>query len=185
MGSKSIKDNLRNLLNERKPKELLLSYVNEHSCEELLLDLIFEDNPYVSWRSTWLLSHSNLKTLKELQIDCAKLITVAIKNSTSQHREVLKLLEKIEIPENTQSLYFDWALSLWTDIKNIPSIRISALRAILRVVKHHPKLQNEIVGINEPQFLIPLSPGIRIQAERMFKFDFLTNIHPNLLRNSH
>jgi len=185
MDPKSVKDNLRNLLIERKPKELLLSYVNEHSCEEILLDLAFEDEPYLSWRSTWLLSRSNLDTLKGLEIDCAKLIKVAIKNGTSQHREVLKLLEKIEIPENTQSLYFDWALSLWTDIKNIPSIRISALRALFRMVKHHPELQNEITGISEPQFLIPLSPGIRIQAERMLKFDFLTNIHLNLHRNSH
>lgn len=57
--------------------------------------------------------------------------------------------------------------------------------SIESVVKHHPELQNEITGISEPQFLIPLSPGIRIQAERMLKFDFLTNIHLNLHRNSH
>ena len=56
---------------------------------------------------------------------------------------------------------FDSCLTIWEDIRTIPSTRITAMKFILKTVEKFPDLKPEIKLWTQDMYLESLSPGIK------------------------
>jgi len=156
-------------IQERKPKKELLAFCQAQHCWPDLAVLAFDEDKHLSWRAIWLLTHLDQSQLAALQFDMAALLQLARLPGSSRHRELLKLLDKLSVPEALLSSYFDWAQQLWLDTRHPSSVRISALRLMARIGEQYPELLQEIKAMNSSELLEPLSPGIRQQARVLFE----------------
>jgi hypothetical protein len=153
----------------RDSKAELLHFCEENDCWRVLKRLCFHNSDLISWRSAWLLSELPKKDLEMLGFDVQAMIDHATKKSPSVQREAFKLLEKLSISQDAMSSYFDWAVRAWLDIANPSGLRITALRAMVRVGKYYPELNREVNEMGDDKFLESLSPGIQAQAVKIFQ----------------
>lgn len=160
---------LTKLILQRKPKSDLLAYLKKTNGWKDLTELLYAEDHDLAWRSTWLLNQLSPNDLKKFHLNVEALIHQAQARGHSQQRECFKLLEKLVIPEDYLSLYFDWAEQVWMDISLQSSVRISALRALERVTIIYPDLKGELEALSSQELLEPLSPGIRKQAQKIFQ----------------
>lgn len=166
---------LENIIQERRPKEEIVKYLQDNNLWNELPKLLFNEDSHLSWRATWLLSLADQTILQPLNLNAHQLIKHGEKCPSPQKREILRLLEKLVIPEDLLGVYFNWALQLWTDLRNKSSIRVVALKALARIGNTYPELNEELLEGNTPELLDPLTPAIKKQAEKIFK---------SLIRNS-
>ena len=162
-------ESLEKIIQERRPKKEILEYLHINNLWDELPNLLFNEDAHLSWRATWLLSLADDPIVQVLNLDPHRLITHGKKCPSSQKREILRLLEKLEIPEALLGTYFDWTLEMWTDLKLKSSLRVTALQAMSRVGKLFPELNREIMELNIPELLNPLTPAIKKQAVRIFQ----------------
>ncbi len=157
------------LIKEKAFKAELIAYCQKEACWGELAELSFDEDPYLAWRALWLLSSLKAAELRSLQLDAKALIGFAAKQDDSYQRECFKVLAKLDLAEAILSEYFDWAEKLWVDIGRKASLRIMALRAMARIAKVYPILKQEILALSDSEYLDPLSPGIRHQAQALFQ----------------
>ena len=158
---------LKEILRNRRPKQEILWYIIEQDLWNELSLLIFDDDYDVAWRAIWMLNEAPQNKLDSMRFDTDKIIKRSMVRGSSQQREVLKLLSRTPIPEKSLGSYFDWTLSLWQDIHNIPSVRITALRATIRVIGIYPELKTEIQPFLTTEHVDSLSPGIKKQVIKL------------------
>ncbi len=114
-----------------------------------------------AWKAAWLLNQA-LKQ-KELRLeDKVFSICKAVPGKPSGHmRELLKLLENVELSQENEGPIFDIAISCWEDLGAQSSCRMVAFRLMLSVGKKHPELIPEIQSMSDERFLNGLSNGIK------------------------
>lgn len=120
-----------------------------------------------SWKAAWLINQA-LKS-EELPLQkYVKTICKAIHEKPSNHkRELLKLLEYIQLTEENEGYIFDVAVSCWEELKLQSGTRMVAFRLMAKITKRHPLLVAEIEALTENRFLEGLSPGIKHSVQRM------------------
>lgn len=160
---------LTKIILAKKSKEESLRFCEENNAWKDLSSLCLSENYQVSWRATWLLGYLSSEELHGLSVDISALLRHAQEKGHSLQREVFKLLEKLPIPEEELSLYFDWAERLWMDRGMQSSVRITALRAMARVAIMYPDLKGEILALGSSVYLESLSSGIQKQARAIFQ----------------
>lgn len=156
------------LINSKRPKQELWAYCESEALWPELLELVFGPDPYLAWRSLWLLADLPAEKLTEWTEALQALIDIAPKKQASFQREAFKVLAKISVKEEHQSAYLDWAEVSWLDLHLISSVRIMALRALERLCRQYPALKSEVLSLNRPELLESLSPGIQQQAKKIF-----------------
>ncbi len=144
--------------------------VEEYGSRPILFQLALEDalyeTPRHAWRALWFINQIKSPKLEEdLLAIYPQLIRRLEEGDPSLQRELLRLLQSLETPEDWESFLFDQAQLIWENIGNIPSTRIQALYCLLRIAKKHPALKNEIALYQEDYYLQDLSPGIKRQAQ--------------------
>ena len=133
------------------------------------IKISLENDIRLSWRATWVLFHSIENNDKRIQPYIKDYIE-AVKNKKDGHqRELLKLLDKMEIPEDIEGYLFDVCVSIWEQVNKISSVRITALRIIFGIAKKYPELNNEIEFFTHKRFIDTLSPGIKWSFYKMKK----------------
>lgn len=114
-----------------------------------------------AWKASWLLNQAAIETELFLN-DHVFSICKAIPGKPSGHkRELLRLLESVELMEVNEGAIFDIAISCWEDLGAQSSCRMIAFRLMLKVGKKHPDLIPEIKSICDERFLGGLSNGIK------------------------
>ena len=92
----------------------------------------------------------------------SKKIIEAIKGKKDGHqRELLNILEKMDVNKENEGFLFDICITIWEDTHKISSVRIVAFRMIYNLVKKYPELINEIELIAQDFYAKDLSPGIK------------------------
>jgi hypothetical protein len=151
-------------------KSQMISFLNDNpgDFEELIQLAIADKQPY-SWRAAYVLwdcmednDHRIRKYIKTI------LNRLPAKNDNHQ-RELLKILLRMELSEEDEGFLFDHCISLWQKIGNRPSIRLTALKVIVRMIKTHPELYHEIRFLIQDQYLESLSPAVRKSIFKMIK----------------
>lgn len=147
-------------------KNEMISFLKTHPehFEEALQLAISDKQPY-SWRAAFLLwgciDDNDVRIKKHV-----KTIIDSIKGKEDGHqRELLKILYKMKISDKYEGQIFDICMSLWEQISKAPSVRMNALKFIVKIVKKHPELVEEIRFITQDQYFEALSPG----AKKSFK----------------
>jgi hypothetical protein len=87
----------------------------------------------------------------------------------NQQRELLKVLERMEIKEESEGFLFDHCVRIWKNIDLQPSVRFSAMKILTDITKRYPELSKEIFLLTRNQYMQSLSPGVRKSINKMIK----------------
>ena len=97
-----------------------------------------------------------------------KKIVQAVKDKSDGHqRELLKILLMMDLDEKYEAGLFDLCSDIWEQIEKSPSVRINALKMIIKIAKKHPDLKQEISFLTQDHYLESLSPGARHSALKL------------------
>lgn len=121
-----------------------------------------------AWRAAWLVKSTlNINDNLEKYIEQAIGILPGLKEG--HQREILKLLEKLAIPESSEGPLFDVCMSIWESPGKIPSTRMTAFLYILETVKKYPELKTELDHLTQDHYMETLSPGVKRVLEKRLR----------------
>ena len=99
-----------------------------------------------------------------------KEIVKSVKSKNDGHQwELLKILLLMEIDKKYEGILFNLCLDVWEDINKAPSVRMTAFKFILKLVKKHPELSKEITFLLQERYLETFSPGVKKSISKMMK----------------
>lgn len=151
-------------------KEEMISFLKSHPeyFEEAVQLAVTDKQPY-SWRAAYLLSGCMDNNDPRIR-NHILLILNSIRDKKDGHqRELLKILYKMEISKKHEGKIFDICMNLWEQLNKDPSVRMTAFKFIIKIVKKHPELMEEIIFLTQDHFLETLSPGVKHSIEKMMK----------------
>lgn len=155
------------MLTHSHKKEMLL-YVNHHTNsfkEAVKLSLIHK--PPYSWRAAWLLWGCMKKNDPRIQKHVKSFIRVLPNIKDNQKREVLKILEKMNIPEKLEGLLYKQCTTIWVEVNHQPSVRFYALKFLIKTAQKYPELSAEVALLTQNQYTETLTAGIYKSVRKM------------------
>ncbi len=141
---------------------------HQDDFEEAIRLAIADKQPY-SWRAAWLLWSCMEKNDPRIRTHIRTIIDVIPSKRDGHQRELLKILQQMEISEEDEGYLFDFCVTIWEKIHNRPSVRWLAFNTIVSIAKRYPHLFNEIYFLTEDHYLDTLSPGIKNSIDRMIR----------------
>jgi len=151
-------------------KNEMISFMENHpEVFEEAIELAVSDKQPYSWRAAWLLWSCIDENDKRLKKHIKKIVNALENKSDSHQRELLKILLMIELDERYEGILFDICIDIWEQINKAPSVRINALRLIVKIANSHPELKQEISFLIQDHYLASLSPGARHSALKIMK----------------
>ena len=148
----------------------MIFYMDSHpeDFEEAVKLAVLNKQPY-SWRAAWLLWSCMKENDPRINGHIKEIInSLATKNDDHQ-RELFKILLLMEINEEYEGTLFNICVSIWEKINKKPSVRLTALKIIVKIAKKHPELSHEIIFITQDQYMDSLSPVVKRSISRMMK----------------
>jgi hypothetical protein len=141
---------------------------NPEFFSEAVALTISDKHPY-SWRSAWVLwSCMEINDIR-LQNHVKKIIDILPETSGSQQRELLNILQRMEISPEYEGKLFDVCVKIWEQIDKIPSIRFNAFRILISITQKYPELKEELNLLTESYYIDSLSAGIKNSALKMIR----------------
>ena len=164
------KEFLAKLLSGRFSKDDMVDKINSGFYDfKNLIEFSFSDKKKVAWRSIWLIGQCinyNDNRIKPYINDYLKYL----KDKDDGHqREILKILEKIAIPDDLQGILYDECIFIWKDVNRSSSVRITAFRILADIATKYPDLINEIELLIGKEYYETLSDGIKYSFDRIKK----------------
>lgn len=140
----------------------MISYMKSHpeDFEEVIRLAISDKKPY-SWRAAWLLWRCMEKNDQRLHGYIKKIIDILPARNDNQQRELLLILQRMELDEEYEGNLFDICINIWKKIGKKPSIRYNAFRLMVKIAKKYPDLSNEIHILTQTPYIENLSTGIK------------------------
>lgn len=148
------------LLQREKTKMVHFLKTNPQHFDEAIKVGITNEQPF-SWRAAWMVVGVMKKNDPRLTPYLSEIIAKLPDFEDGHQRELLKILLKMKLTEEQESLLFDLSVTLWEQVLKKPSVRHFAFRCMLKVAQKYPELENEILLLAQPHYVNPLSPGIR------------------------
>jgi hypothetical protein len=151
-------------------KNGMISFMkNTPEAFEEAIELALLDEQPLSWRAAWLLFDCMEENDPRIKKHLKKIIKAVKSKSGGHQREFLRILLKMDLTENQEGILFDICMNLWEDVNNIPSVRYTGFKFIVKIAKKHPELLNELSVITRDHYMQSLSSGIRHSVKRMMK----------------
>lgn len=161
-------DKLEHVLREWVSKEYFTAWMEAHpEAFEDAIQLATSEETLIGWRAAWLVVHRMQPNDIRLRNNLSKIVRVIPERESGHQRELLKILLKMDIPEELEGFLFDACMGIWEQVGKSSSVRSIAMQYIVRVLKKYPELISEVQFITEERYLEPLSPGIRGGVERL------------------
>ncbi|MEJ2105387.1 MAG: hypothetical protein P8X47_12550 [Ignavibacteriaceae bacterium] len=156
------------LLNSYKSE--MISFMNAHPeyFEEAIELAVSDKQPY-SWRSAYVLWSVIEKNDKRIQQHIKKIVQIVKNKDDGHQRELLKILMMMELDEKYEGVLFNICMDIWEQIDKSPSVRINALKMIIKIANKHPELRKEISFLTQEHYLESLSPGVRHSVIKLMK----------------
>jgi hypothetical protein len=148
----------------------MISYLASHpeDFEEVVKLAITDKQPY-SWRAAWLLWSCMEDNDQRIQKYLKRIITTISDKNDDQQRELLIILQKMEISKELEGSLFNHCVTVWERIGKKPSFRYNAFKIIAKIAKKHPDLSDEIAFLIQDQYLESLSPTVKKSISKMIK----------------
>ncbi|MEI7661744.1 MAG: hypothetical protein WCK34_06095 [Bacteroidota bacterium] len=158
-------------------KSGMISYMATHpeDFEEAIQLAISYKQPY-SCRAAWLLwsiIEVNDPRIKGSVKDIIGIIS--IRNDDHQ-RELLKILQHMELNEEYEGLLFNFCATVWKKIKKKPSVRLTAFKMMVKIAKNHPGLSREIILLAQDPYMVSLSASAKKSVFEMICEPYWPNI---------
>ncbi len=153
-------------------KDGAVAYLRENpeDLNEAICLALTDKQPY-SWRAAWLLSNYIQINDDAIRKHTCKIISALPDKKGGHQRELMRILLQMELRGKSESILFDYCVSLREQINKSPSIRYTAFKHIRKTVQRHPALKKEISFLFRRQFLAPLTDGTRRVILKMLKED--------------
>lgn len=156
------------LLNSYKDEMISFMSANPEFFEEAVELAISNKQPY-AWRAAWLLWSCMEENDKRINKYIQKIVDTLKTKDDSHQRELLKILLKMDLIEEYESILFDHCMNIWEGINKPPAVRVNALKFIVKIAKKHPELAKEITFLTEDQYLESLSPGAKHSVSKLMR----------------
>jgi len=75
----------------------------------------------------------------------------------------------MELDEKYESVLFDICMGVWEQINKAPSVRVNALKMIIKIANKHPELRQEISFLTQEHYVDSLSPGAKHSIKKLMK----------------
>lgn len=142
-------------------KQPMVAFLRAHPeyFDEALQLTLMDKQPY-SWRASWLLWSAMQKNDPRVKKYLKKLIAVLPKCKYNQQREILKILELMEIGEKQQGLLFDYCVAIWSDVSKQASVRYNAFKILGKLARLHPEMKQELLVLASRPYTDNMGQGI-------------------------
>ena len=117
-----------------------------------------DKHPY-SWRAAWLLWSCMEENDPRVQPYISDMIGILTGRNDDHLRELLIILRKMEIPEESEGMLFDRCAKVWEKIGKKPALRLNAFKLLVNIAGKHPELQKELIFLTQPHYIGSLSPA--------------------------
>ena len=168
-------ENIESLLANKFSKDELVSFLEKNPNQfNDVYNIAATNNQPQAWRAAWLLNQTMVKNDKRLQNKVSPILKLLPNCSEGHQREWIRVLEKLKINENQESVLFDICINIWQDVFKSPGVRIVAFRFLVKIAKKYPELINEVEPLTQSHFTETLSPGIKnsfLKLKKEIKFD--------------
>ena len=136
----------------------LIAYLKSHpeNFDEAITLALSDKQPY-SWRAAWLLWSCIEKNDPRLQKHVGRIIKTIPTKNDAQARELLIILQQMELTNHNEGKVFDICTSIWGKIGKQPSLRYNAFRLMAKIAKNHPVLAKEMAFLAESHYTDSLS----------------------------
>jgi hypothetical protein len=157
-------------------KSDLIRYIQSHPEDfEEVIELALSNRQPYSWRATWILWSCMEKNDKRILKYINQIIDSIPKSPDNQIRELLIILQRMDIDDAYEGKLFDYCIDLWEKIDKQPSLRYNAFKLMIQIIKKHPDLYSEIIWLTESRYLDTFSDNVRksisITIERIRKIN--------------
>lgn len=153
------------------PIELVLSkyfkpdadrFMSEHpEIFEDVAEFMLTETPPMCWRAAWVIRFAMTENDERLRRFINPILEVLPHKMDGHQRELMKVLERMELDDDQESILYDECVTIWESIKKKPSVRYLAFQQMIKMVEKYPELIQEIKAVTQPQYINSLSPGIR------------------------
>lgn len=149
-------------------KNDLILFMDSHPAyfDEAITLAISNKQPY-SWRSAWLLWSYIKENDRRVQNHVQSIIDALPTKTDSHQRELLKILLQMKLNDKQEGYLFSHCISIWEKINKKPSVRFIAFKFIIKIVKDHPNLINELEFLTEKKYLDSLSEAAQKSISKM------------------
>jgi len=143
-------------------KNELISYVELHPdyFPELVKLSISNKQPY-SWRAAWLLWSCMDNNDPRIRKHIKKIIDILPNRPDNQQRELLMVLQRMEIDTQYEGPLFDSCTKIWETVNKNPSLRYNAFKILLAISKKYPDLSNEIKALTDTYYINNLTENVK------------------------
>ncbi len=143
-------------------KDDLISYINTHQDDfPELIELAISDKPPYSWRAAWLLWSCMSKNDKRIFRSVKKIIDILPERQDNQQRELLMVLQRMEIDADDEGRLFDICSNIWKKVNKNSSLRFHAFKTMLIYSKKYPDLLNEIKLLTDDYYTNNLTDNVK------------------------
>lgn len=133
------------------------------------IGLAISDNQPFAWRSAFVLFDSMEENDKRIKKHINTIIKCINDKKDGHQRELLKILYKMNLNEKQEGIVFDICIRLWEEIGKDPSVRLTALKFIIKIASKYPELLEEIKFLLNEEYLATLSSGVKHSIRKMIK----------------
>ena len=146
----------------------MISYLKSHpeDFEEAIKLAITNKQPY-SWRAAWLLWSCMDKNDQRIHKYTKKIINTLPSKPDDQLRELMIILQRMEINDDYEGKLFDFCVTVWKNTGKQPSVRYNAFKLMIKIIKKHPDLLKEILYLTEPHYTVSLSDTVLKSISKM------------------
>ncbi|MGE5382032.1 MAG: hypothetical protein ACM3PX_01245 [Omnitrophica WOR_2 bacterium] len=146
----------------------LISYLNTHpeDFDEIVQLAIADKQPY-SWRAAWLLWSCMSKNDQRIHDYLEQIIDILPYRGDDQTRELLIILQRMKLSDDHEGKLFDQCIKIWEKIAKQPSVRFNAFKLMIKIMKKHPILSEELKFLTEPRYMDTLSDCARKSINKM------------------
>lgn len=136
--------------------------------EEAVNLAISDKQPY-AWRAAWLLWSCMEENDPRIRGHIRKIIDVLATKNDDHQRELIKILQQMDLDEEYEGYLFNICMSVWEQIGKKPSVRFNAFKMIVKIAKKYPELSHEIVSLTQEQYLDSLSAAAKKSILKIMK----------------
>ena len=151
-------------------KRDMIAFMRSHpEAYDEAITLAVGDRQPLSWRAAWLLIDCMDDDDVRLRPHIRRIIAAVPGKADGHQRELIKLLSRMTFSERDEGRAFDLCLSLWETPAAQPSLRVNALKLLVRIACAHPELKREIGFLTQERHLASLSGPVRKSIAKILK----------------
>jgi len=151
-------------------KPAIISYMKAHPDDfEEIINLAVSDKQPYSWRASWSLWSCMVENDRRIQKCLDEIIEVLPLRGDNQQRELLIILQRMELNDHHEGKVFDICVNIWKKIRKQPSLRYNAMKMMVEITKKHPELSQELKFLMESHYTDSLSVAANKSIARMVK----------------